>query len=143
MGTQDAVRIAVARSASRLVTEGLSPGRDFGDLSVRDAATGLISILPRPTARTPIPDWTSVSPDDVAVIDSRGSVISDTGALPTIEWPMHLRIYAARPETGAVIHTHGEWSSILQLLGKMYRRSPSMLWRPSASSSCDARPMPR
>lgn len=112
MSIRQDLKDEVARSALTLVRKGLSPGRDFGDTSLRDSATGLIYLLPRPTARQPIADWTKVSVDDVAVITLSGEVLGDPEVLPTIEWPMHTRIYRARADVNAVIHTHGEWSSV-------------------------------
>jgi L-fuculose-phosphate aldolase len=108
----DALKREVAASAPRLVATGLSPGRDFGDTSLRDPETGLIYILPRPTPRQPIVDWTKVTDEDVAVITSTGEIVGDPRMLPTVETPMHLRIYEARPDAYAIIHTHGEWSSV-------------------------------
>ena len=36
---------------------------------------------------------------------------------PTIEASTHLAIYRARPEVGAIVHTHGEWVSVFAMLG--------------------------
>lgn len=46
----------VARSGPLLLDKGLTPGRDFGDTSLRDQQSGLIYILPRPSKRQPIID---------------------------------------------------------------------------------------
>jgi len=106
------LKIEVAQSAPKLIEKALSPGRDFGDTSLRDPKTGLIYILPRPTPRQPICDWTMVTARDVSVITSSGEVVGDGAIPPTVEAPMHLRIYQARPDANAIIHTHGEWSSV-------------------------------
>lgn len=102
----------VARSGALLIEKGLSPGRDFGDTSLRDPKTGLVYILPKPTPRQPICDWGKVTAADVAVISMDGEIVGDPNVLPTIETPMHLRIYRARPEINGIVHSHGEWSSI-------------------------------
>lgn len=106
----------VARSGPLLIEKGLTPGRDFGDTSLRDPQTGLIYILPRPSPRQPICDWSQVTADDVAVINMNGEIVGDSNVLPTIETPMHLRIYEARPEVNGIVHSHGEWSSIFAAL---------------------------
>lgn len=107
-----ALKEEVARSALLLLQKGLTPGGDFGDTSLRDRETGLIYILPRPSPRQPISDWSKVTPGDVAVIDLSGKNKGDPGVLPTVEAPMHLRIYQARPEVNGIVHSHGEWSSV-------------------------------
>jgi len=107
-----ALKDEVARSAPLLIEKRLSPGRDFGDTSFRDRESGLIYILPRPSPQQPICDWSQVSAEDVAVINMNGEIVGDPRVLPTVEAPMHLRIYQARPEIHAIVHSHGEWSSI-------------------------------
>lgn len=102
----------VARSGSLLLEKGLSPGRDFGDTSLRDQESGLIYILPRPSKRQPIIDWSHITADDVAVINIDGKIVGDLDVYPTVEVPMHLQIYKARPEINGIVHSHGEWSSI-------------------------------
>lgn len=110
------LKAEVAQSGQLLIEKGLSPGRDFGDTSLRDRETGLIYILPRPSPRQPICDWSQVTADDVAVINLNGEIVDSPNVLPTIETPMHLRIYQARPEINGIVHSHGEWSSIFAAL---------------------------
>jgi len=110
------LKMEVAQSGPLLIEKGLSPGRDFGDTSLRDRETGLIYILPRPSPRQPICDWNQVTVDDVAIININGEIVGDPDVLPTIETPMHLRIYQARPEVNGIVHSHGEWSSIFAAL---------------------------
>lgn len=107
-----ALKEEVARSGPLLIEKGLSPGRDFGDTSLRDPKTGLIYILPKPSPRQPICDWSKVTAEDVAVITLDGENVGNSDVLPTIEMPMHVRIYKARPEINGIVHSHGEWSSI-------------------------------
>jgi L-fuculose-phosphate aldolase len=106
----------VAKSAHVLWERGLSPGDDAGDTSLRDAATGWIYILPRPSADRPIPNWGVVGPDDIAVVDGDGIPVLDNGVQPTVELATHLGIYRARPEAMALVHSHGEWSQVFSVL---------------------------
>lgn len=43
-----------------------------------------------------------------AVLDMEGNCLSDNK--PSKEWPLHLQVYKNRPETGAVLHTHGTYA---------------------------------
>jgi L-fuculose-phosphate aldolase len=102
----------VARSAHTFWEKKLTPGMDSGDTSLRDPETGLIYILPQPSERQPIRGWNTITSADVAVIDQQGNVVGPPENLPTIEAPMHLRIYEARPDVNAIVHSHGVWSQI-------------------------------
>ena len=102
----------VAASARTFWEKKLTPGLDSGDTSLRDPKTGLIYILPQPSERQPIRGWNTITSADVAVIDQQGNVVGPPENLPTIEAPMHLRIYEARPDVNAIVHSHGVWSQI-------------------------------
>ena len=102
----------VARSAHTFWEKKLTPGMDSGDTSLRDSETGLIYILPQPSARQPIRGWNTITSADVAVIDQQGNIVGPPENLPTVEAPMHLRIYEARPDVNAIVHSHGVWSQI-------------------------------
>lgn len=102
----------VAKSAQTFWEKKLTPGMDSGDTSLRDPETGLIYILPQPSERQPIHGWNMITSADVAVIDMQGNVVGPPENLPTVEAPMHLRIYEARPDVNAIVHSHGVWSQI-------------------------------
>lgn len=96
----------------------LSPGEDSGDLSLRDSETGYVYICPRPTQTLCIPDWRVMKPEYVVVVDQDGRLVEENGYFPTVELPMHLAIYHARPETMAIVHSHAVWSSAFSIVGK-------------------------
>jgi len=106
--------------ATRLFWEkDLTPGQDSGDVSLRDADTGLIYICPRPKPGVlHIPSWEIIEAEHIVVIDSKGEVVDDSGLLATVEAPMHLAIYEARPDTNAIVHSHAVWSSAFAVTGK-------------------------
>jgi ribulose-5-phosphate 4-epimerase/fuculose-1-phosphate aldolase len=106
----------VADSATEFWNRKLTPGGDAGDTSLFDREGGLIYILPRPSRDRPIGNWSEVGPDYVAVVDADGSVVSDNGVEPTVELQTHLKVYRARPEVNAIVHSHGEWSQIFSIL---------------------------
>jgi L-fuculose-phosphate aldolase len=107
-------------AATRLFWEkGLTPGRDAGDTSLRDTETGLIYICPRPKPNVlRIPNWGIIKAEHIVVIDSEGKVVDNSGLLPTVEAPMHLAIFKARPDVNAIVHSHAIWSSTFAVTGK-------------------------
>ncbi len=105
----------------RFYDMGLSTSLDSGDLSLRDSETGLIYIDPRPNKNFRIvPNWRSITVDDIVVIDMDGNVV-DGGATgdknPTVEAPMHLAIYKARPDANAIVHSHALYSGVFAAMG--------------------------
>lgn len=110
------LREVVARSARTMCEKGLTWGRDAGDTSLRDPATGYIYILPEPTERRPIPTWDVVEAQDVAVVDGDGRIVGDPEVPPTVELPTHLCVYNHRPDVQAVVHSHGTWTRVFSAL---------------------------
>jgi ribulose-5-phosphate 4-epimerase/fuculose-1-phosphate aldolase len=104
----------VARGTRLLREYGHSPSGDSGDVSVRDIKTGLVYI-------SGSPEWVFQR----HLGDARGweRTITDLDgnrkvpwSYPTVEMPLHLAIYRARPDVEAVVHTHGEWASVFAIL---------------------------
>ncbi len=95
-----AARQAVVEQATELAA--LTPGRT-GNLSVRDGDAFAIT----PTA---VP-YDSFGVADVPVVGIDGEQ-RDGKMAPSSEVPMHASIYD-RYDTGAIVHTHGEWSTTL------------------------------
>ena len=104
----------VARGTRLLNMWGLSQSGESGDCSVRDLETGLMYI-------SGSPDWCFQK----NLRDARGweRWVSNKDSedlvpwsTPTIEWPMHVAIYNAIPEAGAICHTHGVWASVFAAL---------------------------
>jgi L-fuculose-phosphate aldolase len=100
--------VAVARA---LEAEGLVVGT-VGNVSARDGATLLITPTRAPYDRMRRRDLARV---DVA------SGEPARGAVPSRELPLHLAVYRARPDVGAVVHTHSiaatAWSFLDEPLG--------------------------
>ena len=113
------LREEVARATRLFWEKDLTPGQDSGDTSLRDADTGYIYICPRPKPGVlHIPNWGIIQAGHIVVIDPTGKVLDDSGLLPTVEAPMHLAIYEARPEVNAIVHSHAVWSSAYAVAGK-------------------------
>ncbi|MEA4893822.1 MAG: class II aldolase/adducin family protein [Oscillospiraceae bacterium] len=109
----------VASYAKDFIENKFSPGMDSGDWSMRDTETGLIYICPRPNSSFNIcPDWRVIKAEHICVCDIDGKLVEDNGFLPTVELPMHLAIYKARPETNAIVHSHPLYSSAFAVTGE-------------------------
>lgn len=59
--------------------------------------------------------------------------------LPSSEWRFHRDIYAARPEAGAIVHTHGVYATTLACLG---RGIPAFHYMVAAAGGIDIRCAP-
>jgi ribulose-5-phosphate 4-epimerase/fuculose-1-phosphate aldolase len=57
---------------------------------------------------------------DIVTIDLAGQHIAGS-ARPPLEFPIHAEIYRARPDAGAIMHTHPRWSTLLTIAGVPYR----------------------
>ena len=56
---------------------------------------------------------------DICTIDLCGNVIEGKGK-PPLEFHLHAGIYKARPEIGAIVHAHPQWSTYLTMAGHPY-----------------------
>ena len=57
--------------------------------------------------------------EDICQIDLDGNPIDGRGK-PPLEFHLHAGIYRARPEVGAVVHAHPQWSTYLTMTGHAY-----------------------
>ena len=104
-------REAVLRAAQAMHRDGLVV-ETSGNVSARvsDGARGLIAIT---ASGVPYPTMTL---DDVVVVEHDGEpVLGD--ALPSTELLCHAAVYRARPDVGAVMHTHSTYASALAVAG--------------------------
>jgi ribulose-5-phosphate 4-epimerase/fuculose-1-phosphate aldolase len=112
MQWQDAKNI-VLDTATEMYEKGLVIGSS-GNISIRltpKGKTGLMAITP--TSR----HYDTLEPDDIPVIDFNGNLVE--GKLhPSVETPLHIAIYKARPDVNAVIHTHSTYASAVGVAGK-------------------------
>ena len=102
------LREEVARIARSVSVSGLVTGTS-GNVSAR---TPEGDALVTPSAI----DYAVLEPEDVVLVNLEKNVLE--GKLePTSETPMHTGIYRARPEVGAVVHTHSRYATTLACLG--------------------------
>ena len=89
------VREELAASLRRIAEGGLVGGTE-GNISAR--AGELVAISPSGL------DYHTLRAEDVCIVTPDGKLIE--GPTPSVELPMHLAVLAARPDVGAVVHTH-------------------------------------
>ena len=108
---QDAqIRAEIVAKCKELDARGLNRGAS-GNVSARRGDAMLIT----PSA---VP-YTELEPEMIALMPLDGADGDWEGPLkPSSEWRFHLDLMRARPEIGAVVHTHAEFSTILAIARK-------------------------
>lgn len=116
---ESGLRRAMLAGMRRLADAGLNRGTS-GNLSVRCRDGFLIT-----PSGLPVPDMT---PEAMVAMNFRGEVTVDTSLTPALsqresgtigefkpssEWRFHRDILAARPDIGAVVHTHSTFATTL------------------------------
>ncbi|MBN35183.1 MAG: class II aldolase [Rhodospirillaceae bacterium] len=96
--------IVTARSMNGL---GINQGTS-GNVSARAGKGFLITPSALPYDKT--------TPDDIVAVALDGT--AKGRRRPSSEWRIHRDIYAARPEAGAIVHTHATFATTLACLGK-------------------------
>ena len=89
---------AVCAWAKQSYAEKLFAGTS-GNLSVYDQESGRMVITPTSVA------YEQITPEDMVVMALDGTV-TEGRYRPSSEWRMHAAVYEAKPEVGAIIHTH-------------------------------------
>ena len=109
-------RREVASAAREMAALGLATGSS-GNVSLR-LASGLFAVTPSGVPYTRLRD------EDVVIIDGEAEPVgADRGVkcqpdlAPSSETLLHLAIYEARPDAGAVVHTHAVYSSVAAVAG--------------------------
>jgi L-fuculose-phosphate aldolase len=97
-------RRAVIDTALALSRSGLSPGRS-GNVSCRWKRGMLIT----PTGMA----YDTIRPRDIVFVNAKGVAPGKGTRKPSSEWRFHLSAYRARPDIGAVVHTHSLHATVL------------------------------
>jgi len=102
--TEDAavIRLEIVRVARLLSERGLAIGTS-GNVGAR-LDDGRIAITPSTM------DYAEMTPDDVVVVGADGSP-SEGRHSPSSELPLHLAVFAARPDVRAIVHTHSPFAT--------------------------------
>lgn len=104
---ETAARREVIDTALDMSRRGLSPGRS-GNVSRRWGEGMLIT----PTGMA----YDQLAPADVAYVEAGGK--AKGRRKPSSEWQFHLATYAARPDIGAIVHTHSLHAVVIACTGK-------------------------
>ncbi len=75
----------------------------WGNISARYSGAG-IAITPSGRA------YDTLCADDISFVDNSGNMLQSKHK-PSSELPLHLAIYKARPDIGAIVHTHSVYAS--------------------------------
>jgi L-fuculose-phosphate aldolase len=104
------LRRSIIDHCRQMNATGLNQGTS-GNISLRHGGTMLIT----PSA---IP-YAEMTPEMIAAMPIDGEDGAWSGPnRPSVEWRFHLDILRARPEVGAVVHTHATFSTILAIARK-------------------------
>ncbi len=98
-------RAAIVEACRWLVAAGLVRGTS-GNVSVRHGERMLITPSGVP--------YDTMTPDDIVAVELAGDALrvrARKGLAPSSEWRFHFDILRARPEVGAVVHTHSPFAT--------------------------------
>jgi L-ribulose-5-phosphate 4-epimerase len=83
----------------------------WGNVSGIDREKGLVVIKPSGLS------YEVMKPEDMVVLDMAGNLVEGKWK-PSSDTPTHLRLYAAFPGCGGIVHTHSRWATIFAQAGR-------------------------
>lgn len=101
-------RAALVEAGRAMLGKGLTV-ETWGNLSLLDPDTGRVYLTPSAMA------YDTITEEDVVVTDQDGNVL-EGHRKPTVEAGLHQAVYRARPDVGAILHTHPIWSLAFAVL---------------------------
>jgi L-fuculose-phosphate aldolase len=102
-----ALRERIVATARRMNALGINQGKS-GNVSARVEGGFLVTPSGLP--------YDDLLPEDLVHVTAGGHATGHRE--PSSEWRFHRDIYAARPEAGAVVHTHSSFATTLACLGR-------------------------
>jgi len=99
----EGLRNEIVEYSKKMLHSSLVSGT-WGNISIRDANTGLVAITPTSM------DYEKLSPEDIPVLDENGNLIEGEYP-PSSETPMHTLIYRKRKDVFAIVHTHSKFAT--------------------------------
>lgn len=97
------IKQMVVEYGEKIVKEGLVVAT-WGNISAREEGEDIFVITPSGM------NYMSLEPEDIVTVDINGKQVCP-GRKPSVETPLHAAIYRARPDVGAIIHTHSNNAS--------------------------------
>lgn len=110
MMLMEKIKQQVIAMGSQMASSGLVAGT-WGNISARLPGKNQYVVTP-----SGIP-YDKCGPGDLVVVDGAGGLVEGTRR-PSTELALHLAIYNARSDVGAVMHTHSVYASALAVAGK-------------------------
>lgn len=110
------LREQLVRYARRMLAAGLVTGTS-GNLSARSPGSNRCLVTPSGV------DYETMRPEDLVEVDLEGGS-AGRGLKPSVDTPVHVAVYLARPEVGAVIHTHSPHAAAFSTL---HREIPPLI----------------
>lgn len=102
----------VRNHSKKMWKSGLVVG-SAGNVSCRvEGENGLIAVTP-----TSVP-YDRLQEEEIVLIDLATGLPVESRCVPSYELPLHLEVYRARPEVGAIVHTHAPFVTTLSVLHK-------------------------
>ncbi|HZD68248.1 MAG TPA: class II aldolase/adducin family protein [Actinomycetes bacterium] len=105
-----ALRAAIADAGRELERARLVEGTS-GNLSARDPGGGTVAVTPGSL------EYRRIHAADVLLVGGDGRLLEAPHG-PSSELSMHLAVYRARRDVGAVVHTHSPWATTWAVLGR-------------------------
>jgi len=119
------LRVEVARYAGKMERSGLVRATQ-GNLSARDAESGLICITPSGV------EYEALTPEDIVVVSADGEIV-EGARRPSSELPIHTLILQRRRDIHCVMHTHSPYATAL---GVVYQPLPMVLAESALCLGC-------
>lgn len=105
----DQFKKAVVDAGKEMLNRRLTVGT-WGNISCRDQESGNIFMTPSGMG------YDKIGLEDIIVFNSDGEII-DGDRKPSIEYPLHLKVYQAGEDINGIIHTHPTFSSAFAVTG--------------------------
>src|SRR5215831_21183729 len=99
-----------------MLTSGLVRGTS-GNVSVRPPGASWCLVTPSGV------DYLTMQSDDLVKVDLEGQPL-ESGLKPSVDTPIHVAVYRARPEVGALMHTHSPYAAAFSTL---HREVPALI----------------
>lgn len=104
MRNREEAKRAVVETGRRILTSGLVVGT-WGNVSTRvPGEPEVVAISPSGM------DYMTITEEDVVLLDLTGQVIEGRRK-PSIETPLHMAVYQARPEVQGIVHVHSVYAT--------------------------------
>jgi L-fuculose-phosphate aldolase len=108
--TEGELREHLVRFARQMITTGLVRGTS-GNLSTREPGADVCLITPSGV------DYDTMKPEDAVLVDLSGRSVSP-GPKPSVDTPIHVAVYRARPDVGGCVHTHSLYAAAFSTVGR-------------------------